>query len=95
MSWFFVDAVGDERVHLWRERAVVVPAGVRPAHVVADDQEQIRRHRVREGWEDGGEHGGEDEPGTQLSMIMRAPGQGSSCPRACKFGVKVTGHVYI
>ena len=42
-----------------------------------------------------GEHGGEDEPGTQLSMIMRAPGQGSSCPRACKFGVKVTGHVYI
>lgn len=23
-----------------------------------------------------GEHGGEDEPGTQLSMIMRAPGQG-------------------
>ena len=37
-----------------------------------------------------GEHGGEDEPGTQLSMIMRAPGQGSSCPAsAWKFWVQI------
>ena len=38
-----------------------------------------------------GEHGGEDEPGTQLSMIMRAPGPGVllSRERFAKFWAQI------